>query len=336
MYKSAAQVIAGAIDSKATYRFPTLYSTPAPATAISQVTQNGSYLPSARRGLIPLPVFNRPPLPTQLGAGTSLYTLYPSHTSSQCSCTYCASTTIPTFSSHAMPVFSRFNPSLVSSVLKYNEGVCSSFTPPSHVSDLLPCAQLHSIGNTNDHPDNQNVLPTSSPQLGHSEAQTPPEQEPLDPCKCSPSSIQSVTPLELQFSNKSLYPTLPTRGESASIARCYTYDNEDRKLVISASMPDQSLCALNRIVYDSRPATKPLFHLPDSNVEIIPSSSPSIPSAQSNPQWMWNGINSTSIFEAELPELSVDSIKEEGYSDLAKKGTNLTPIETCLDQTNSA
>ena len=300
--------------------------------------QNGSYLPTARRGLIPLPLFYRPPVPTQLGAGSSLCTLYPSHTSTQCSCTCCASTTIPTFSSHAlgtMSVFSRFNPSLVCGVLKNNDGVCSSFTPPSHVSDLLPCAQLHSIGNTNDHPDDQNVLPTSSPQQGHSEAQTPPEQELLNACKCSPSSIQSVTPLEQEFSRKSLCPILPTRSESASIARCYMYDHDRHMSVISASMPDQGLCALNRIVYDSRPPTKPLFHLPDTNVEIIAGSLPSIPSSQSNPQWMWNGINSTSIYEAELPELPVDSIKDEGYPDLANGGLNPTQAELCLDQANS-
>ena len=280
---------------------------------------------------MPLPVFNRPPVPTQFGAGTSLYTLYPSHTSTQCSCT-CASTTIPTFSSHVlgtMPVFSRFNPSLVSGVLKYNDGVCSSFTPPSHVSDLLPCTQLHSIGNTNDHPDNQNVLPTSSPQQGHSETQTPPEQELLNACKCS-SSIQSVTPLEQQFSRKSLCPTLSTRSESASIARCCTYDHDRHKSVNSASMPDLGLCALNRIVYDSRPPTKPLFHLPDTNVEIIARSSPSIPSSQGNPQWMWNGINSTPIYEAELPELP-----DEGYPDLTNGELNPTPAELCLDQANS-
>ena len=233
-----------------------------------------------------------------------------------------------------MPAFSGFNPSLTHGVMKYEKGLSSSFTPLTLVPDGT---QPHSIGNTINHPDNSSIIPTSSPQQGLKEAQAPPDPEALSVCECSPSSIRSVTPLEQPFSNTSPCPTLPTSSESAS---GYSYENEGCKSVTSASMPNQDLCAMTGIMYhDSRPVTKPLFHLPDPNSDLVTSSAPGNSSPPNNPQWIWSGINSNSIYEAELPELSEttgENIEEGSFTDLSKGGLNPAPAQVCLEQANSA
>ena len=342
---NTAHVFASPLDSKAAYRLPSLYPSPATATAISQVTQNGSYPPTTTRGLIPLPLFNRTPAHTQFGTGTfntstTLYTLYPPHTSTQCSCSYCASSNIPTaFTSHALgtlPVLSGFNSSLTSDILKFEKEVSSSFT---RVSEILPHTQPSSFSSTVNQPSNQDAVSSPSPQQGLKETQTPPESESVNVCKCSPSSIHSGTPIQHQ--NISPCPTLPTNSESASTAS--GYECGLRESATSASVADQALCSSNQTVYGSGHETKPLFHLPASNLELITSSSSGNPTSDSNhkwhPQWLWSAINSgsnQSLYQAELPELSESNgINGVDYMDPVKEGLDRTSVQPCVDQAHS-
>ena len=333
-------MIAGGIDSKAMYRFPSLYPPLATAAAISQVSQYGNYLPTGTRGLIQLPIFNKVTTPTQFGGtsstSTTLYTLYPPHASSQCSCSSCA---VPT--AHTLGTMPGCNPSLISDpVLKHEIGASSSFTPLTHVSEILPRIQVNSIGNEIIPHGHQNIIPSSSPQPRLKKVQTPPETEILNVCKGSPSSVRSATPLEQQFSSTSPCPTLPTSSESASVATGYEHDVD--KSTISASVPEQEVCAMDHIVYNSRPETKPLFHLPENNLDLTTTTSSNASSSYSHPQWMWSSINSTStqsLYETELPVLSEtpgDSKGEKNFPDPTKERVNKVPTQLCVEQAHCA
>ena len=350
-------MLPGAMDSncKTTYRFPTFYPPPATATTMpQQVTPTSSYVPTTTRGLIPLPLFNRGPVaPSPFPSGTpnppaTLYTLYPPHTSGQCSCRYCTNPTAPVtaFSSHALgtlPVLSGFNSSLAPGILKYDKEVPSSFTPLTHIAEIVPLPQpLLSTGNAATQPSTQTTITSiSSPQGGPQEALTPPNSESITASQPSPSSIRSLTPLEQpSFPNTSPCPTLPTSSESASIASGCEHDVCES--AITATVPDQELCALNPVIYNSRSETKPLFHLPANNlVPLMTSSSP--PNAQGNPQlppqWIWNSIDTASsqpLYEAELPELPdapSDNVKE--FEEPAEERLDhATSTLVCVDQAN--
>lgn len=333
----AVRTLTSTIDTKATYRFQALYPPPATAKTISQ---SGNYLPTTTRGILQLPIMNRANTPTHFGGNTSstpttLFALYPPHSSSHCSCSHCA---VPSaFSSHTlgtMPVFSGFNSS---DILKYDIGLSSSYIPLSHVSDVLPCTQAYSMGNVINHYDNQGGMPNSSSQQRLKDSQTPPDTKPLNVCKCSPSSIRSGTPLEPQFSSTSPCPTLPTSSESASIA--IGYEHDACKSTISASSPEHELCAMNQIVYDTRPETKPLFHLPNNNLECMTSSSSDSISLGSHPRWAVNTTSMQSLYEAELPILSEThsgGIKVNSFTDPPKEEMNQATTQLCVDQASCA
>ncbi len=347
-------MVPGALESKTPYRFPTFYPPPATATAMPQmqVTPSSSYLPATAGGLIPLPIFNRGPVaPAPFPSGTpnppapgTLYTLYPPHTSGQCSCRYCTNATtapVAALSSHTLgtlPVLSAgLNSSLASSVLKYEKEVPSHFTPLTHIAEIIPLSQpIPSTGSAATQPSTLTTTITiSSPQPEPREAQTP---ESMTASKPSPSSVRSVTPLEqLAFPNTSPCPTLPTSSESASIASGYEHDMCEP--VITATVPDQELCAL---MYDSRQGMKPLFHLPANNLEplMTSSSAPNSTTSQGNcnprlpPQWVWNSVNTAStqpLYETELPELP----ETPGDSEPTKNGLDpVTSAQVCVEEEN--
>ena len=355
-------MLPGALESKTTYRFPTFYPPPATATAMPQmqVAPTSSYLPAAAAtgGLIPLPLFNRGPVaPAPFPSGMSnspapatLYTLYPPHTSSQCSCRYCTNTTtapVAALSSQTLgtlPILSAgLNSSLASGVLKYEKEAPSHFTPLTHITEIVPQPQpILSTGSAATQPSTFTTTVTiPSPQPGPQEAQMPPRSESMTASQPSPScsSVRSVTPLEQPaFPNTSPCPTLPTSSESASIASGYEHDMCES--VITATVPNQEFCAL---MYDSRRGMKPLFHLPANNLEPLMTSS-SAPmtngsTSQGNPrlpphQWVWNSINTATtqpLYETELPKLS----EAPSDSEPTKEGVDpVTSAQVCVDQEN--
>ena len=346
-------MLPGTLESKTTYRFPTFYPPPATATAMPQmqVTPSSSYLPATAGGLIPLPLFNRGPVaPAPFPSGTSnppapatLYTLYPPHTSGQCSCRYCTNATtapVAALSSHTLgtlPVLSAgLNSSLASSVLKYEKEVPSHFTPLTHIAEIVPLPQpILSTGNAATQPSTlTTTVAISSPaQPELQEVQTPESMTASKPR--SPSSVRSLTPLEQPaFPNTSPCPTLPTSSESASIASGYEHDMCES--VITATVPDQELCAL---MYDSRQGMKPLFHMPaNNNLEPLMTSSSTPNSSTSrgncNPQWVWNSINTAPtqpLYETELPELPETS----SVSQPTKEGLDPVPsAQVCVELEN--
>ena len=341
-------MVPGGLESKTAYRFPTFYPPPATPTATAtatampqmQATPTSSYLPATAApgaaGLIPLPLFNRAPVaPAQFPAGMSnppapapaaLYTLYPPHTSGQCSCRYCTSATtapVAALSSHTLgtlPVFSAgLNSSLASGVLKYEKEASPRFTPLTHIAEIVPQPQpVLPTGSAATQPSTlATTVTVPSPQSGLQEAQTPPTSESMTASQPSPScsSVRSVTPLEQPaFPNTSPCPTLPTSSESASIANGYEHDVCES--VIAATVPDQELCA---VMYESRRGMKPLYHLPANHLEPLMTTSSAPPmtngsTSQGNTQlpahahqWMWNNMDGAAttqpLYEAELPEL---------------------------------
>lgn len=354
-------MLPGSLESKTTYQFPTFYPPP-PATATAtataptpaipppmQVTPTSSYLPapSATGGLIPLPLFNRGPVaPAPFPNGipnpptpAALYTLYPSHTSGQCSCRYCTNATtspsmaaaLPSHPLGTLPVLSAgLNSSLApAGVLKYEKEIPPRFTPLTHITEVIPLPQpILSTGSSATQPSTFTTTVTvPSPQPQPQEAQTPPMSESMTQAASQPSpscsSVRSVTPLEQQqqqaaaFPNTSPCPTLPTSSESASIASGYA-EHDVCESVITATVPDQELCAM---MYESRRGMKPLFHLPTTCANLEPlttSSSAPLPpmtngttsqgNAQQLPshQWMWNNVDTATtqpLYETELPEI---------------------------------
>ena len=369
----------GGLESKTTYRFPTFYPPPATATPTvtampqMQVTPTSSYLPAptATGGLIPLPLFNRGPVaPAPFPSGipnppapATLYTLYPPHTSGQCSCRYCTNSTaapVAALSSHALgtlPVFSAgLNSSLASGVLKCEKEAPPHLTPLTHITEIVPLPHPQpilsaTVTSTATQPSTLiTTVTVPSPQPGLQEAQTPPTSESMTASQPSPScsSARSVTPLEQPaFPNTSPCPTLPTSSESASIASGYEHDVCES--VITASVPDQEeLCA---IMYESRRGMKPLYHLPASSLEplMTSSSGPPLPNGSTSQgnsrlpppqpqQWMWNSIDTCTastqpLYEAELPEIPETHRDHDGNP--AKEGQDpITSAQVCVDQEN--
>ena len=84
---------------------------------------------------------------------------------------------------------------------------------------------------------------------------------------------------------------------------------------------------MNQIVYETRPETKPLFHLPNNN---LPTSN--ISTSPTGPQWMWGGITSQTGYETELPEISETPSVGMKDGDFASEGLNQSQARLCLDQ----